>query len=133
MKNKVDNYSYRVMEIRKMIAAVSIDALTDLQDFKLLVEKLRITASKKTHYQDLDKWSNEVHEYVGNMLKKYGFVNGNPEANALIPDVSFWWNIYCLLSNVIYSPHLVSEVSSHHSSAFERNEALIKEIDDILK
>lgn len=135
MKKKVKEhrYSYSVQETRKLIGAASKEAVADLHTYKSLLENLRATASKKTHYQDLESWNHDVYEYVHNMLKKYGFVSGNPEANALIPDASFWWKIYSVVSSVIYSPHLKSEVSAHHSSAFERNEALIGEINDILK
>ena len=67
------------------------------------------------------------------MLKKYGFVNGEPEINAKNFKATFWWQIYDLVSNIIYSPNLKTEVFSHHSSAYERNEALIIEVNYILQ
>lgn len=132
-KSREFKYSHSAQEARKVIGNASKEAVDDLRLFKTLIEGLSETASKKTHYQDLDKWDHSVYEYLHEMLKKYGFVNGNPDANALIPDANFWWKIYGVVSSVIYSPHLKSEVSSHHSSAFERNSALVFEITDVLK
>ena len=125
-------YSYSVF---KCIEAgpVSEKVMTDLKKFYEFVDNQTSTASKHTHYYDLDKWSDLIFSYVNKMLNKYKFVNGgramgieqNPEAN-------FWWMIYSVVSNVIYSPHLKTTVVSHHSSAFERNEALKLEITDII-
>jgi hypothetical protein len=125
--------SYSVQETRKVIGTASRDAIADLGFFKKALEALRSIASKKTHYQDLEQWNHDVYEFLHAMLHKHGFVSGDPEANALKPDAIFWWKIYSVVSNVIYSPHMVTEVAVHHSSAFDRNEALIKEVEDILR
>lgn len=131
-KEKPTRFSYSVLETINALPNASLDAVTDLQYFVGVLEKLRETASKKTHYGDLNLWSDAAFGYVHDMLKKHKFVSGDPEANALLPDATFWWKVYSIVSNVIYSPHLKSEVAYHHSSAYERNEALIKEIEDVL-
>ena len=132
IKQKPTRMSYSVLETINALSNASLDAVTDLQYFVGVLEKLRKTASKRTHYGDLNLWSNAVFGYVHDMLKKHKFVNGDPEANTLLPDAMFWWKVYSIVSNVIYSPHLKSEVAYHHSSAYERNEALILEINDVL-
>lgn len=131
-KQKPTRLSYSVLETINSLPEASIDAVNDLREFVDFLNALSNTASKKTHYHELNVWSNSAFNYVHNRLKKYGFVNGDPEANAKNPDATFWWKIYSIVSNVIYSPHLKSEVAYHHSSAFERNEALILEIKDVL-
>ena len=111
---------------------VSTDTLKDLKPFYELLEKLSSTTSKNTHYDRLDEWSTVVYGYVHGMLNKYKFVNGGMNQN---PDAKFWWKVYAVVSNVIYSPNLKSMTTPHHSSAWERNEALkldIKSIIDIL-
>lgn len=121
---------YKVIENGKVPEKV----IEDFKKFCDFVSEQSKTASKYTHYDKLAEWSGTVFGYVDKMLKKYKFVNGgaamgipqNPEAN-------FWWLIYSVVSNVIYSPHLKSEVVSHHSSAYERNEALIMELSDIVE
>lgn len=124
--------SFSVLEASNLLSEASIDAVTDLQTFVAFLEALRSTASKQTHYERLEHWNGPVFNYVHNMLKKYGFVSGDPEANSKNPDARFWASVYNIVSNVIYSPHLKSEVVYHHSSAYDRNEALILEIQDVL-
>lgn len=104
---------------------VSKECIQDLHQYHHKVIEWQNTASKKTHYNDLNLWSDEAYDFIHQMLKKYGFVNGDPEAH-------FWWQVYGLLSSIIYSPYLKSEVAYHHSSAFERNRALLGELNDFL-
>lgn len=111
---------------------VSPDCIKDLHEFHHEVIEWQNKASKKTHYEDLNIWSDDVYGFIHRMLEKYGFVNGNPEANAKNPEANFWWMVYGLMSSIIYSPYLKSEVAYHHSSAFERNRALLGELNDLL-
>ena len=131
-KQKATRLSYSVLETINSLPNASIDAVNDLKAYVDYLEGLRAIASEKTHYHELNVWSNKAFEFVHAMLKKYGFVSGDPEANALNPDASFWWKVYSIVSNVIYSPHLKTQVAYHHSSAYERNEALMLEINDVL-
>jgi len=108
---------------------VSNESLIDLSNYLNLINELSITASKNTHYEKLDEWSTLVYDYIHKMLNKYGFVQAVQEQN---PDAEFWWCLYGLLSNIIYSPNLITEVSNHHSSAFERNEALKLDLEYLL-
>ncbi len=65
------------------------------------------------------------------MLNKYGFVNGGPNQN---PEARFWWStVYNTMSHITYSKYLETKTARHHASAFERNEALVKELKDIMK
>lgn len=131
-KQKPTRMSYSVLETINSLSTASSEAVDDLQGFYDYVEGLRAIASEKTHYHELNIWTSKANEFVSAMLKKYGFVNGDPEANAKNPDATFWWKVHSIVNNVIYSPHLKSEVAYHHSSAYERNEALLLEIKDVL-
>lgn len=103
----------------------------DFKSFKELLQYAKEYASKQTHYHKLNDWSDIVHGYVHEMLHKYGFVNGNPKANETNTAAQFWWTIYKKISNLIYSKYLVTIGAHHHASAYERNEALIKELEPI--
>jgi hypothetical protein len=129
---KPTRYSSRVLDTINVLPRASAEAITDLKAYADYVEGLRTIASEKTHYHDLNVWSDKAYEFIHAMLKKYGFVNGDPEANALLPDATLWWMVYGLISNVIYSPHLKTQVAYHHASAYERNEALILELKDVI-
>jgi len=109
----------------------SADCIGDLHRYHHKVIEWQNTASKKTHYEDLELWSKDAYGYIHDMLNKYGFKNGDPAANAQNANASLWWNVYGLLSNIIYSPNLKSEVAYHHSSAFERNRALLAELNTV--
>ena len=126
----MEKYSYSVEELSKT-EKPSIITINDFNGFKLLLEKLSKTASTNTHYDKLDEWSEQVYKYVHTMLEKNGFVNGDVEANKGNVDANFWFSIYGVVSSVIYSPHFKTKVAPHHSSAWERNEALKKEINDV--
>ena len=111
---------------------VSPKTLDDLMAFRARLDILGQSASHMTHYNRLDEWTTPMHLIIREALVSSGFVNGQPDINKNIPDVKFWWSIYGVASNIIYSQHLKSQVAHHHSSAFERNEALKAEIDTIL-
>ena len=113
----------------------SKECLDDLVSFKSFLDSMTDKASKETHYEKLNDWSDPIFQYVHSMLKKYGFKNGDPEANSKNVNASFWWKIYSVVSNVIYSTNLKPEilVALHHSSAYDRNEALKKDIDIIIR
>lgn len=115
------------------IECVSREAKDDLQGFYLLIKAQQSTASKNTHYDKLDDWSKPLYQYIHDMLRKYGFVNGDPEANKKLPDALFWWGVYKCMNSVIYSTNLKTQVSSHHSSAWERNEVLMIEVPILAK
>lgn len=104
------------------------DVKKDLKAYYELLQSLSSTASKGTHYDKLNEWSDEAYGYIHTMLKKYGFKNGEPEENKKNVNASFWWAIYGALSSIHYSPYLKTQVALHHSSAWERNEAMIAEM-----
>jgi len=128
MKEK--NINWRWTE-KPTIMDASEEAKVAVTDFKQMCIGLREVASKKTHYQDLDEWSDVVFGYVRKMLKKTGFKNGRPEENAKNPNATLWWAIYGMVGNITYSQYLQTRVARHHSSAWERNEALIMELQDL--
>lgn len=106
--------------------------LKKLRDFYTLVVNLRMYASTKTHYDRLDEWSKPIYDFIHTMLDISEFANGHPEKNTS-SECIFWFTIYKLMSSIIYSPNLKTEVANHHSSAYERNEALIKELEYIME
>jgi hypothetical protein len=122
----------RTVDCIRSSQMASKEAIADLHELHHLVIKQQEIASKKTHYEDLDKWSSVIYGLIHDKLEKYGFENGNVEKNFKNADVSFWWNIYGLVGNIIYSPNLKTKVQYHHASAFERNRALLAEINEIL-
>jgi hypothetical protein len=126
---------YKVKEIKQHVSNMSPDQLkscnNDFETYISLVNNLSSTTSKKYFYDGLNEWNHNVYNYVHDMLKKYGFVNGDIETNRKNPCAMFWWEIYQVVGNIIYSPFLKTESVPHHSSAFERNEALIKELYNI--
>jgi hypothetical protein len=131
--NKEVKLSYRTQELVSNIKSVPEKCFSDLSDFRDLLISLRKTASNQTHYHNLNEWSDRVYEFVHKKLKENKFKNGDPEANDKNPGARFWWNVYGIVGAAIYSRHLKTNVSNHHSSAFERNEALILELEDAIK
>ncbi|MEK6828999.1 MAG: hypothetical protein AABY15_02650 [Nanoarchaeota archaeon] len=127
-------YSHSVEECL-IHQGTSEDCLKDLIPFKELLDSMESTASKKTHYDRLSEWSDKAYGYVHDMLKKRGFVSGDMEANANKPDAGFWWKVYGIVSSVCYSSNLkqTALVATHHTSAYDRNEALRKDIDVIIR
>jgi hypothetical protein len=125
-------FSYRVEEALQ--AEVGQQAFDDLLKYLELLESLRETACKETHYEKLDEWNGKAYGFVHDMLKKHRFINGGAAMGLEQPrDANFWWMIYSVVSNVCYSRHLKTEVANHHASAWERNEALIADIRDIIE
>jgi hypothetical protein len=109
---------------------VSDDAYNDLNGFISIIESQIDVASKQTHYHKLNDWCDTIYGFVHAMLKKHKFVNGGKNQN---PDARFWWGIYGVVSSIHLSPHLKTQVALHHSSAWERNEALRIEIGGLIK
>ena len=60
----------------------------------------------------------------------FGFINASPKQHV---DAAFWWLIYGLMSNVHFSLNLKTEVAYHHASAWERSQALMKDVEDIIE
>jgi hypothetical protein len=102
--------------------------LQTLQNYITHLEHLGETASKGTHYHGLDEWFTPAGEFVHQALTDAGFKNGDKTYNEQYPGIQFWWHIYGLYTNVCYSRYLQTEVPNHHSSAFERNAALILDL-----
>ena len=124
-KTKKINLAYSVEKCYLDSNGVSDEAISDLQLFYDHLDSLSKTASKQTHYDRLDEWSGNVYKFVEKMLKKYGFINGSQLQNI---NAKFWWNVYSIVSHCVYSPNLETKVSTNHSSAFERNESIKKDI-----
>lgn len=128
----MEQLSHRTKKFVLTLENVPKKCLEDLDVFKSLLESLRETASKKTHYHNLNEWNDKVYDFVHNKLSENGFKNGDPEANDKNPGARFWWHVYGIVGGIHYSKHLKTDVANHHSSAYERNEALIAEIEDVL-
>lgn len=128
----MEKLSHRTKKLVSSLENVPKKCLEDLVSFKEILVYLRETASKHTHYHKLDEWSNVVYKFIHDKLDENGFKNGDPEANDKNPGARFWWHIYGIMGGIHYSRHLNTQVANHHSSAFERNEAFIAEVDDVL-
>jgi hypothetical protein len=124
-------YMSSTLETKKIIG-VSIEAKNDVHTLLELCYTLRSTASKKGSYDHLEDWTKPVYELHSRILHHYGFKNGDVEYNNSIPDIQYWWGIYGIINNIIYSPNLHTEYENHHSSAWERNEALIAELEFLI-
>lgn len=110
------------------ISNISLNCYHDLHMFALWLDYARDWASKETHYQNLDQWFKNINQCIHNNLNKYGFINGKGPTNN---DSKLWWTIYQI--DPTTSPNLKTTVENHHSSAFERNEVMIIEIEKIIK
>lgn len=128
----MNKISFRAEKAIKILSNASMDAVSNIHKFKTFLECLRNTASKKTHYDNITDYLNPVYEYVHNELANFGFVTGEPEINKKNPDASLWWAIFGIVNSITFSPHLKTNVASHHASAYERNEALILELEVII-
>ncbi|HHJ3081405.1 TPA: hypothetical protein ACPVZG_005302 [Vibrio parahaemolyticus] len=105
-----------------------------IEETKALIEVCKNSKpTKRTHYTDLDKWIDQLSKFTCEKFYGYGFVNGDREANKNNYPVRYWCKLDSLIVDIIWSPHLNSEVSNHHSSAYSRNEAYITELELILK
>lgn len=131
MKTKILNCYHGTRELIENTNPDHVE-LQDITKLKEMVKDSSLTASKKTHYHGLNDWSRPIWDYIHNMLDKHGFKNGNMETNRKNPKASFWWSVYGIFGNIIYSPNLQTEVSTHHSSAWERNEAFNKELEILM-
>jgi hypothetical protein len=126
------DFSYRVREA--IATEVGLDAFQELTEFLELLRGLSKTASKQTHYHKLDEWSDAVYGFVHKKLEEHGFINAAPLKGLEQPrDAEFWWKVYAIVGSVCYSPHLKTQVAWHHSSAWERNEALMADISDLIE
>jgi len=124
--------SYSVEKCLK--ANVTVPGFNDLSVFLAELLELDKTASKQTHYEKLDDWLVPVYKLVRQRLKNFGFINGGAAHGIKQPtDADFWFLVYGVVNNVCYSPNLETQVSHHHSSAWERSQALIKDIQDIIE
>lgn len=101
--------------------------------FCSVVKSQENIASHNTHYDHLDDWYNPIRNYIHDTLYRVGFKNGDPEYNHKFPDIRFWWLVYGIEGNIIWSPNLVSFGANHHSSAYERAFALRIELSAILQ
>lgn len=124
---KTTKQYHRTLECLKYDTSFDIQ---ELKDFRFLLDN--VECSKETHYHRLNEWSEPLHLFIREKMYKHGFENGNVEENNKKPNARFWFEVYQIIDAIIYSPNLKTQVGLHHSSAFERNEALKVEIDYII-
>ena len=141
MRNKYKNITMKTKKIIKpsyltdealSVLNVPKVVFTQLEVFYNLLKESSLKASKNTHYDRLNEWSDPIYEFIRKEMYTSGFINGNVEKTKEKPAAEFWWIIYQLISGIHYSPFLKTTVSNHHASAFERNEALLNEIEYVL-
>jgi hypothetical protein len=87
-------------------------------------------ASEKTHYYELDEFNKPIQNHIHKLLNKFGFVNGNPEANKNNHAIQILWWLYQETNNAVYrQPCLSADVANHHASAADRKKAILMSID----
>jgi hypothetical protein len=129
-KEPVVGQASHIVKGKPIVKEASEAAKIAIVDMIRFCEGLRETSSKRTHYDRLNEWSDEVYGYIREKLAKFGHVSGSL-VNVASPNLSLWFEIYGLMSSVSYSPYLETQVARHHSSAYERNEALIMELKEL--
>lgn len=112
--------------ITEKFPTIPIECLHSLFNFINWLEYAEWWASKGTHYQDLDTWRNAYFKQIDINLKKYGFISGK---GATSISGKFWWEIYG--TDPTYSKNLKTSVSSHHASAYERNQAALADMNEL--
>jgi hypothetical protein len=105
---------------------IPVNCLHSLLEFIYWLEDANLWASKNTHYQNLDIWWDSYNKQISKNLDKYGFINGK---GAKSISGKFWWEIYG--SDPVHSKNLKTSVSSHHASAFERNQAALADMNEL--
>lgn len=114
----LSHHAKEAINLFKNCPATLID---DLNDFKRLLEDWTTKASKETHYYGLNYWENAVLKFITTKLQDQSSLN-----------YLFWLNLYKTANTIHLSPHLKTNVKRHHSSAYERNQALLVELNSIL-
>lgn len=131
--SKIKNIWHSVKEIVMSFDKTAKESQQDFKEFFELVKEQSVNASKRTHYDRLNEWSKPIWDRIHFLLEKYGFKNGEREENQKNPNVVFWCFVYEMFSNIIYSPNLKTQTAHHHSSAYERNEAMIFELSEVFR
>lgn len=92
-----------------------------LDELISVVEHAPVTS--KTHYHELDAFTDPVYAKEHAILDAIGFKNGDPDANKIKPLVNIWWKcIYPISTNVLYTfPFL-----HHHCSSEERQKVMLR-------
>lgn len=124
--------NFRYIDDARNINA-SLEAKESVKELLSLCYKLRETASKNYGYDRLNEWSKPISDLISTILYRHGFKNGEKEYNDTLPDVVYIWKVYETWTLIIYSPNLKTKVANHHASAYERNEAFIIELENLLK
>ena len=109
------------------IDSISLSCYHELCNFAKWLQDACDWTDRRTHYQGLDEWLTPKNQIISKNLDKFGFINGKGSTNN---DSAFWWVIHQL--EPCYSLNLVTEVSSHHSSAWERNNCMLIEIEHLI-
>lgn len=107
--------------------------LADLKDF--LDHLKKISPSTRTHYQELDEYISYKYDFIGKILDKYGFINGEKELNSKNKPATFFFEIYARLESFAGSALFVSSdgVTPTKSSARDRNNWLMSELEQLIR
>jgi hypothetical protein len=130
--SRVEKVRSHLLNSALEIKGINSEWRKEVVEFIQLLNDLSMNTSRNGGYDRLDEWSSPVNDFIHKKLNKYKFVSGDPEANKKLPDASFWWALYPLPTSIIHSVHLETKFANHHASAFERNEALICELKELL-
>lgn len=121
--------SYRLKQIME-IESISLDCYHQLFNLAMWLEEASEWASLNTHYQNLNDWADPLDKEIHKNLDRfvYSFFR---DKNTIPNDVRLWFEIYQL--DPCWSPNLVTKAEPHHSSAYERNQCLLMEINYLLE
>jgi hypothetical protein len=114
--------SHHAKEAIRLFKDCPATLIDDLNNFKKLLEDWTTKASKETHYYRLNYWEKAVLQFIVPKL----------DSDPSLYSYMFWLNMYKTVNSIALSPHLKTNVKRHHSSAYERNQALLVELNSIL-
>jgi hypothetical protein len=111
----------------QQIHEVSREAKEDIIKLYRLVCEISLSRSQNDFYSDIEEWSKPIYTFIKSRLEHFGFINGQKKQ---VPDAQYWLHVFELFLNITLSRHLNTDVVRYQASAFERNEAFKKELED---
>jgi hypothetical protein len=117
--------------VEKLSEAEKGKTLIFLNDLKKVIKTTPV--SDRTHYVDSDEFCKVVYNFIHESLKEAGFVNGDVEANKLMPFVQVIWWFYAEIMDHIYRITWPIPVAHHHASSKDRQRAMLYSLDSFAK
>ncbi len=106
------------------------EALSNLQDFKAFLEQ--VDTPHEHGYSGLTAWESKVGDKLRLYLKETGFNELSEDKDNNHPYSLFHQGLLCMYLTILDSPNFISEVAPHHASVYERNNALLVEVSNLI-